>query len=291
VTDIDLTPSGPPARSSRFLLVAVAAAVVAVLGVVVAVATGGDDDDAGEPIELLSAAPDAVREAGTARLTIDMEMAAEGMSMDVGGSGVVDFASGDMTFEMAMMGTSFEMRMVDGTMYMRMPDVGVPTGVTTAWVAMPVEGNMAAQPGFNGATSLTGFVDALRGVAGEIEDLGEDEVNGVQARGFRVEIDVEKAIAELPEDQRADAEAGLEEMQAMGMSAIPMEIWITDDAIPVRMIMDMTSSMFDMKMTMDLTDFGLDADIQAPPEADVTRVGSQAELQEIMTGGMMDAAA
>lgn len=291
VTEIDLTPTAtPPARSRLPVVTGIVAVLLLVAGVIVAVAGRGDDGDV-DPVTLLGSAPDAARQAGSARMTITMEMRGTGMSMEIEGSGVTDFSTGATSFELSMLGQPFEMRVVDGTMFLRLPEATRPAGVTQSWVAMPVAGG-AGYLSFAGPSTVGGILDAVRGMGSDIEELGEDDINGVSARGFRVTVDIEKAIAALPEAQRAEAEASLEQMRAMGMTGFPMEVWLTDDALPVRMNMDLDAGAFTMQMVMDLTDFGVDVDVQAPAEADVVRVSGQQEMQQLFGGAMpMESAA
>lgn len=283
MAEIDLAPD-PPKRSALPILLGIVAVVVLAIGAVVVLAgdDGGGDVDA---VSLLGAAPGAARDAGSARIVMRTETSGNGMSFTMDATGVTDFESGDMSLEMSMMGQDIELRSVDGTSYMRMPQLTQAAGITQSWVAMPAETGGQAMS-LTGPTSVTGFLDAMRGMSNDdIEELGAREVNGYDAHGFRITVNLEKALEQLPEEQRADAEAGLAQMQTMGLSEWPMEIWVTDDALPVRWVMEMDVQGIDSTMTMDLTDFGVDATVVAPPEADVLRVSDQAELQRLL-GGM-----
>jgi hypothetical protein len=282
MTDLLVDPEPTaPRRSIVPILLGVGVVVALLVGVVVVL---GDDDEAtiDDPVALISNAPDAAREAGTARMTMRTEMSSDGMSVDMNGEGLVDFVTGATSFEMSMMGMSFEMRMLDSTLYMRMPGVvALPGGAE--WIAMPITiaGNALGGPMTPGGT---GFLDSLRAVSSDIEELGTSDVNGVEAHGYRFVIDVAAAMEQVPDQYREDVDAALSQLEGMGMSEMPTEVWVTDAGLPVREVITMTSSLFDMELTMDWTDFGVDADIEAPP-ADITlTVTDQRELEALLGG-------
>lgn len=264
-------------------IVAILIATVLLAGLLSAL-TNDDETDVADPLALLSSAPEAALDARTARIVMKMEMEV-GMSMDMSAEGLVDFETGASSLTMSMMGTEFEMRTLDGHLYMRLPDIGQPMGVTTPWVGMPVDG--AGAGAYTGSPSAAGMIDSLRGVSNDIEELGRDEVNGEEANGFRVTIDLERALEQVPEADRARAEESLAQLQAMGMAELPMEVWVTDDGLPVRMVMEMEGvdgAAASMRMQMDYLDFGLPVDITAPPAEETTMVQDQAQLQQLLGG-------
>jgi hypothetical protein len=282
MTDLLVDPEPTaPRRSLVPILLGVGAVVALLVGVFVVL---GDDDEAtiDDPVALISSAPDAAREAGTARMTMRTEMSGDGMSVDMNGEGLVDFVTGATSFEMSMMGMSFEMRMLDSTMYMRMPGVvELPGGAE--WIAMPITiaGNALGGPMTPGGT---GFLDSLRAVSSDIEALGTSDVNGVEAHGYRFVIDVTAAMEQVPDQYREDVDAALSQLEGMGMSEMPTEVWVTDGGLPVREVITMTSSLFDMELTMDWTDFGVDVDIEAPPADTTLTVTDQRELETLLGG-------
>lgn len=264
-------------------VVAVLAATVLLAGVL-SVLTNDDDERVDDPLALLSSAPDAALDARTARVIMKMEMGG-GMSMDMSAEGLVDFGSGASSMTMSMFGTELEMRTVDQHLYLRLPDLGQPTGIATAWVGMPVTSPGAGA--FTGSPSAAGLMDSLRGASNDIEELGRHEVNGQEANGFRVTIDLARAIEQVPEADRAEARERLAQMTAMGMSEMPMEVWVNDDGLPVRMVMEMANlggAGADMRMQIDYVDYGLPVDIAPPAAEETTMLADQAELQQLLGG-------
>lgn len=277
-------------RTAWEAVVAVLAATVLLAGVLTVLSDDGDAV-AVDPVALLSGAPDAALDARTARIVMKMEMEG-GMSMDVSAEGLVDFESGASTMTMSMLGTEFEMRTVDQHLYMRLPDLGQPTGITTAWIGMPV--TAAGAGSYTGSPSAAGLIDSLRGASTDFEDLGRDEVNGQDANGYRVMIDLARAVEQVPEADRAKAQERLAQMNAMGMTEMPMEVWVTDDGLPVRMVMEQENiggTGASMRMQMDYVDFGVPVEITPPPADDTTMVLDQAELQRLLGGAIAQPAA
>ena len=268
-------------------VVAVLAATVLLAGVLTALTTD-DESTVSDPLALLSAAPGAARDARTAKVVMKMEIEG-GMSMAMSAEGLVEFETGASSLTMSMFGTELEMRTLDQHLYMRMPDLGQSTGIDTAWIGMPVT---AAGPGsYTGSPSATGLIDSLRGASSDIEELGREEVNGQDANGFRVLIDLERALEQAPEADRARAQESMAQLNAMGVADMPMEVWVTDDGLPVRMVMDMQDAGgtgFSMRMQMDYVDFGVPVDITAPPAEDTTMVQDQAQLQQLFGGGDLE---
>jgi hypothetical protein len=172
-------------------------------------------------VSALRAAPEAVADAGTARVEVVMEMAMMGESFDITASGVVDAAAEQMQMEMDM-GALFDqlgestgeavppgltgtMEMVaDGsTFYMRAPMFSM-LGVD-GWISMTPEdlGTTAEALGLGaGAYDFTQMLESLRGVDGEPEVVGQEEVRGVETTHYRASIDLARALAEVPADQR-----------------------------------------------------------------------------------------
>jgi len=278
MTDLVAEPEPEPAPTKRSplpIILGLLAVVALIVGVIV-IAADGDEPGTDDPVTLIGSAPDAAREAGTARLTITMAMSGGDMpvNLDIDGEGVVDFVSGDSTFEMSMFGMDLEMRFLDSTMYTRMPD--------GRWAAMPVTMAGGATGSFapNGAS----FLETLRGVSDDVDEIGSQQVNGEDAHGYRATIDPSRALEKVPEEYRDQVDASLAQMGEIGMDVLPVEIWVTEGGLPVRMVMAFTTDLFDMKMTMDYTDFGLDVDVEKPRAEDIVTVEDPTELQELMMG-------
>lgn len=271
-------------ESSVLTLVVGVLAVLLLLVGGIAVVT--HDDEKVDAVTLLGSAPDAVRDAGSARMTMTMTMEGEGMSMDMSAEGVVDFVSGAGTFKMTGFGADFEMITDGKTMWMHVPNFAALPHVGKEWIAFPTSNGAGTMSGLFGPDQATGFLDTLRGVGGEIEDLGTEEVNGVDAHHYGVTIDMARALESIPDDERADAEAGMAMLG--GDATMPVEVWLSDGGLPVRVTFDIGGGTgvtpMEMHMQMDLTDFGLPVEITPPPADQVLNISDPSELSNMLSG-------
>jgi hypothetical protein len=268
--------------------------IVAVLALIVGVVViAGDDDAADDPMALLSAAPDAVREEGSARMTMTMSMGeTEGMDLGIEMEGVVDFETQAGSFEMSALGMDINMLTDGETIWIQMPFGGV--GGKT-WVAAPLEA-MEGQE-MAGFDSATGVLDSLRGVGGEIEEHGTEEINGVDATHYSTTIELADAIAATPQADRPEVEAALEQLGGFGGAGFPIDVWITDDGLPVRMVMTFAppagesgDALFgdgSFSMQVDFTDFGVPVEIEPPDPDEVHVVDDPSELGELFGGSSL----
>ena len=281
--------SPEPQRERGVVWTAVVAVLVAtvLLAGVLSALTNDDEAVAGDPIALLSAAPDSLAEAGSARMKMTMSFGGGGFDVAMGGEGLVDFVSGAGTFAMEVMGQSFEMRTDGETMWMNLPDMGQGSSITSEWIAAPAE---QFQPNgvAGGMDSATGMLDALRGVGGEPEVVGTEEIDGMEATHYRAVISVEDAIAAAPEANRARAEAALQQFEAMGANDMPVDVWLTESGLPLRQIVtwagEVAGQEMSMEMRVDFSDFGIAVEVEPPP-ADQVQTVDPAQLQQLLGGG------
>lgn len=282
----------------RRLVLAVAAPLL-----LVACATEADRSDLSahlapdaeaSPIAALRSAPDLATEAGSARFemsfTFDvpeapMELLATGaysgdqmsMEMDLG-SMLSALAAG--TDEEVPAGFDEPMQVVlDGdTVYVRMPMLDLLTG-TSGWLSATPEdlGQTSGAFGITGtATSPTQLLETLRGVADDVEEVGRDEVRGVDTTHYRATIDFDAVLDAIPAEQRAEMEAQLDQLDGAGVGTVPLDVWIGDDGLPRRMEMafdDLGASLGvpgSATMAMELFDYGEAVEIDVPPASEVT---------------------
>lgn len=74
-----------------------------------------------------------------------------------------------------------------------------------------------------GQSDPNGGLDALRGVTGEVENRGSEDVRGTRTMHYRVTIDPAKAVADAPEELR-DAVRGA--VRPLGSETIPADVWL-----------------------------------------------------------------
>lgn len=277
------------ARIAFFLPLLAASLILGVIGVI-SVVTGGDEAIE-DPTALVLSAPEALEEAGSARMTMTMNMDAGAMSMEMGGEGIVDFLTGAATFEMALMGQTFEMRTDGETLWMKMPAMALPSGVEGSWLEVPLDEVPGVAPGGLAGAPSDGYVEALRGLSSEVEELGTEEIDGVDTNHYRFDVSIEAALEQLDEEDRASLEQSFAQLD--GVDTFPVELWITDDGLPIRQVMTMDLADADadagvagtMRIQFDMSDFGIDVDVEPPPAEEIVSFDEYPELEELFGTG------
>lgn len=252
------------------------------------------------PLAAITLAADKTAGIGTARVAIDMTMTTSEGEMRSTGQGVFDIEArlGEMTMEVAGPGMPGGMTMdgvFDGmVIYMRYPpEIADQMPGGKPWIRMDLQA-AGAEAGldFNammqGASSdPTQSLHYLRGASGEVETVGEEDVRGTPTTHYKAVIDFDKVAAQSPPDARDAMEKNIEVIKEwLGTDTAPFETWIDEEGYMRRMKMAFSyesgpAAGTDMSMTMDMYDFGVEADIQVPPPSQVTDL---AELMEKMQG-------
>jgi hypothetical protein len=251
-------------------------------------ASGGAKSARGDAAEvstvrLVSSAADAATRARSARISGEVGIGIGGKTATVPIEGVVDFADNAVEMKMSLAGLTggqqsgeVEIRMVDGAMYMNLGSIlGGQAGVLGGkpWVSVAT-GENAAQGGTQNPADILG---SLRG-AGDVRLVGHGTVNGVEADHYRADIDVARAMDKLPAAQRDQARAG---MKILG-STFPMDVWIDQDGLPVRVGLDLTAKLgMHVSEHLDFSDWGAPVTVEAPP---ADQVQSMADAQSGLGG-------
>lgn len=127
------------------------------------------------------------------------------------------------------------------------------------------------------------MLEYLQG-AGDVTEVGSDDVDGRATTHHRAEVSVEGAAQQLPEDSR---ESFREQFQQLGVTPWPIDVWIDDQNLPRRFSFAMSvngaevGGEFTMSLRMDLAEYGVPVDVSPPPENQVTDL---ADLQSGLGG-------
>jgi LppX_LprAFG lipoprotein len=267
----------------------------------VAAACASEADDAAIEVRTgaaaavaLRAAPDAAAEAGTAAFEMVMDMTVGGESIEVLASGAYDARNERMSLQMDLGGMFDEMASMTGesvpaefeeplhmiadgsTVYLRSPIFSL-IGGSDEWLSLTPDdlGLSAEQLGLGaGAYDPSTILESLRGVTGEPEVVGTEEVRGVPTTRYTATMDMAQALAELPDDQSDLVESQLEQL---GDDAVPVDVWVDDEGLPRRVQIDMSSILAgespgtsSVLMTMEFFAYGEPVDIQVPSPDEVT---------------------
>lgn len=176
----------------------------------------------------------------------------------------------------AMLG-EMEFRQVGDRGYMRAGFFSLMLGSETEWLSMPADDGAEFATGFEAApTDPHEVLGTYDGAAGDVEDLGEESVNGTTATHYRITVDATGLLEELSAEERAEAEAS----GVLAIGVLPIDLWITDGGYLVRMIIEIDGTEAEslegefetMKLAFDMYDINRPVAIDAPPASQVTAV-------------------
>lgn len=264
------------AQTSRWIAGQATALAVVLVAALVAALTLQAPAPAADTLRLVGAASQAAAEAGSYRMEMDVSVKASGLAVDV--SGRFDLAAdGSARGEMELPGSgTIRMLVTDGHGWFELPEGSPMRAGGKRWVGFPVPA---------GAAEVTqdplDFLQLLSG-AGEVLDLGADEVRGVDTRHYRAELDPD-ALAALVESSQPGL-VGAEQLRQLG-GAGRLELWLDEDDLPRRLRAVFEADRMTMTMSFELFEYGVDVDVTPPPAAEVLEVGSHQEAGPLMGGG------
>jgi hypothetical protein len=204
-------------------------------------------------------------------------------------------ASGDFSFYMDMSGMAaaagdeipaelgdlfgeMEVREIGDISYVKFPFFNMFLGAETPWISMPADesgptdGFTMTSPG-NPSEILGSFEEA----GAMVEVVGSESVNGVDTVHYRVVFDTETLLAEATPEERAELEA----QGPIPIDELPMDVWISDDGLVVRFIMEIDGDSVEtepgeafghMSMRYDMFELNSGVVVEPPPPDQVTDV-------------------
>jgi hypothetical protein len=247
----------------------------------------------GNPIAQIRGVTKAMEEEGSYRATFAIEVGSQGQSFTASGEGEfsddpvqahVDYRFGGFPgFEK---GLAMEMILDGSTMYMRSPILRRSMGIPTDWVSMNLD---QLVPGFSelaqlaqGQNDPTSSLTYLEGIT-DAEEVGSEVVAGVDTTHYRGSVNLHAAYDRLP----PDTESALEETIAratrlFGDDPMPIDVWIDADGLLRRMTFSVETGArskvaFDMTMTVEIAEYGVEIELPIPAEQDVTDLGRFAD--------------
>lgn len=265
------------AQTSRWIAAqSTALAVVLLAALVAALTLQSPAPVAADTLRLVDAASSAAAEAGSYRM--EMEVSAESSGVEVDVDGRFDLAAdGSARGEMELPGSgTIRFLSTGGRGWFELPEGARVRAGGKRWVGFPVpEG---------GAEVTQDPLDVLRLLsgAGEVLDMGADEVRGVDTRHYRAELDAE-ALAGLVQEQQAGLVTADQIRQLGGTGRL--ELWLDGDDLPRRVRAVFEAERMTMTMAFELFEYGVDIDVTPPPADQVLEVGSHQEAGPLLGGG------
>jgi hypothetical protein len=274
----------------------------------------GKGGDAGElsALDLALAAAGRAAEAKTSRFAFTMSVSGPNGPVNLTANGASDSSVPLMSLDMDMAsiipgtppGGATVSTVFDGkAVYMHFPEElakGLPGG--KQWARLDLAA-LSSQAGidvaaltaqFNSSDPLTNIA-LLTGAAGDVTEVGTEEVRGVSTRHLRMTVDLQKASEQVaskitgPSAERLKA-AVTQAATTMGATQLPIEAWIDADGFPRRLtyVMDLSKAKVPgaegapatgtAQVSMEFFDFGKDVDVKVPPQGDTI------DLAELLGG-------
>ncbi|MCX4236631.1 DUF7537 family lipoprotein [Streptomyces ortus] len=265
-------------------------ATVLVLTAGVSACSGGDDGGDGKKdgakgasstkgaseSQVVRAAHEKTTAADSAKMALATEATAAGKTVTVRGTGVMDLEDGASTMTMTSQGQKIEQRVLDGVVYQKAPaeqraQLDLPKGKT--WMKIDPAKLNGAGGQVNDPAESFGYT---KGVSDrDVTKVGTETVDGTRTTHYRVKV----AVKDLAKGDRAKADQ-LEKQ--LGTSTLPLEMWIDDEGRLRQETIKLTlkpqagggqkDQTVTSTTTLKFSDFGTEADVEAPPAADTVDV-------------------
>lgn len=228
----------------------------------------------GNAQELVRTASAKTDQAKTAKFTLHETLGSQ--QLDAQGEGRYGGPDTAMDMTMTVLGQEMEVRVVDRTFYLKVPPAeasqltgGKPWGQVAADSAMAKTlGAGLDQAEQNDPSKILEQINQ----AGTITKSEQTTLDGQLVSHYWVDLDLAKAAASFT------ASSGLpaEQLQKIAgkVKTIPMQLWLNEDSLPVRVSEDLTELMkaagapdsaTPAIITVDYHDWGTPVDITAPP--------------------------
>lgn len=130
--------------------------------------------------------------------------------------------------------------------------------------------------------------------AGSVEEVGAEEVRGVETTRYKGVIDLQKAVELAPEETRTQVQQSIDQLKEQtGLTELPVEVWIDGDGLPARIQYSFDGSIvaagtesgdFTTIFSMELFDWGTEVTVEPPPASEVTDISELTGLAGTATG-------
>jgi hypothetical protein len=301
--------------------------LISVLSALALAACGGGSGDDGEAVttgsgsseSILAAAASNASGAGSSKVdfTVTMQIPQQEGPVTLSGEGAFDYESkqGRLTYDFgdlfAALGQTVpgadepvEIVLDGNVFYMKFGLLSNLVPGVKPWIKFDLE-SLAAQEGLD----LSQFQSINQGdpsqmleylrAAGSVEEVGTEEVRGVETTHYEGVIDLDRVAELAPADVRDQVRRSIDQLKEQsGLTELPVEVWIDGEGLPARIQYSFDGSMlaggegegFTTIFTMELYDWGTDVSVEPPPASEVTDISELTELVQ-QTGTAMAGAA
>lgn len=220
------------------------------------------------PVELVRASADATQDAGSARIELTSEIVVGEQTVSFTGSGAFDAAArrGTFSLDVPVAGGVIEQRIVDDTVYLTLPqEPGVFYSIPLADLAGTSLG---------GSTDPTAALQALRGVADDVKEVGTEVVRDVETTHYTGYLDVAAAIEQAQGLPKAVLQSTL---GRLGVERVPFDVHLDEEGRVRRyaQVLEVPAGeqtggqALTSRSSVDVFDFGSPVEVEAPPSEQV----------------------
>ena len=269
--------------------------VLALIPVALAGCGGGGDTLAFDP----AASAASTTNAKSAKLVFDTSVADGGRTLHMSGSGTVDFRNqaASMTFDVgdllrgsglpASAGEKWTIVTQGLVLYMHAPTLAQQLPGAKEWLKLDVEAVAKSQKVDLGQfrqltqSDPTQMLAYLRATSGKINEVGKEDVRGVETTHYRAKVDLDKVAAQAPPKLRRTFRASIQSLKrGLGTDTIPVDVWVDEENL-VRRLQEHLSVAGGGKIdfSVDFYDFGTPVSINPPP------VSETLDLAKVLGGG------
>ena len=246
-------------RRSRLWPLGVAAAVAAVVMTGVALSLPGNGRTGTQAV---LASYTATRDSGSARTAFTIT----GGGQSASGQGVGDLRTGDAagTVTLPVVGT-VQVLNAGGALYVQVPEQfrqftgGKPWASTDAVNLLQLANAALGGIGLNQPFDPAQVLPYVRGVSGQVTDVGHDTVRGAATTHYRAVID----LSRVADRANAEAQPALRGAAAAVRQPLPADLWV-DDQGRLRKLTMTVPGPTSVTATFELWDFGVRVDAVAP---------------------------
>lgn len=268
------------------LAVAAAAAVAAGCG-------GGSSSSSALRLDPVAAAATKTENAGAAHMRMKMAVNAMGQRFTMHGAGAIDGTSAAMSLKLGSLPGAVASQLDHATIkervleqdgdyviYMRAPALSSELPGGKAWLKLDLS-KLGKSAGLDMSQALSGsqfqptdLLSMLEAEGAKVQKVGPATIDGVSTTHYRVKIDLAKAL------QSKGLSSPMFKDTASEMKTASANVWIGKDDLVRRIQVSYGLPQGDvhMAMKMDLSDYGAQVTIAAPPSSqvfDITQLAQQ----------------
>ena len=246
-----------------------------------ACSSGGGDSVSADPLEVLTSSAESFQDE-VQSVEADLQFSINAGGLDLGTNSQMTYQAPDqMHMTMVVTGVGeFEILALGSEMYLNVPSVG--------WISFSLDDVGLEEVGLDAVAlqktfsdhSVLDYAALIQGVGGDVEDLGDETIDGATYRHYRGGVDFAALVAAFSDASGASSSLGLDDVSG----ALTFDVWVDPDSyLPYKLTASgefpfgIDSMVFDA--TMIFTSYNEPVDIPGAPADAVPLAGLLAGLE------------